>query len=1204
MKYLYYTLSLAMWASCPICLGQSVKINELMASNSTSYLDETGSDEDWIELYNAGAAAVDLGGYYVTDDAGELKKFQLPAGTGNLIIQPGSFLILWASGIPSRGPKHLGFGLSGDGEQFLLVAPDETIIDQIDFPKQRTDISYGRKTNGSAEIVYFSPPSPNASNVAANSYTGFASAPVMSVESGFFQNSFNLTISTATPGAEVYYTTDGSQPDKDNITPPGKAYQFKNQYPKDPGQSTGPTFTGNFLTVKQNSPVNIQITDKSSQPDVYAAISATNDFTPTYNSVPVKPVYKGTVIRARTYEAGKLPSETESRTYLFTSDGQPKSQLAVFSIKTDPDDMFDYEDGIGVAGKDFVDWRNNNPGAGSFGVPVGNYYRGSEIPSNVEVLVNGSVVVNQDLGLRIHGQGSRTHDKKSFRLYSTGPNASQSDVDYPLFPTLPFHTFKRLILRNSGNDYERTLMKDSYIHQIAKGLDIELQEYRPVTTYLNGEYWGIHDLREREDEYYFASHYALEPENIEFFADPDIENNSGHYADLSDFIKNNNMADANNYNYALARMDMDNFIDYCILELYCANWDWPYGNVTYWRHKVPYNPSAGKGKDGRWRWALFDVDLSFEDVSADQFPKALGAPDFLLQYLLPNLTFRNKFINRYADLINSHFQPSRLLSQIDVCKNLIANEIPRNIERWNRPSSYATWESNVNLMVNFATNRPGVARGHIQSQFNLVDGTRSLTVNVSNPDQGYVRVNTIDILPSTLGVAANPYPWSGTYFKNVNITLTAVPKPGYKFLQWENASNQVVSNVAVITFAPSSTTPLFRAVFAVDVAPVQVPAPLDAGACVYNFNAWPATTAGGTFPDNMRFVYMENDDPGLTSNVVGFTSGVYNLTSRTRINGLDNAGISFINTGNAAGNPGYPGMKLGGAVLALNTTGKTQVSVKWTGGTVTPNTRPYAIRLQYRLSESGPFTDVLNTSNQPVEYVRSATAGHEQLINWVALPSDALDKPYVQLLWRYYCTDATATGARDELRLDDITVQTCSNPLPVTLVSFNASVVEEKVLVTWTTTEEKNSDYFDVQRSPDTRSWGTVGRITGKGTIMALNKYRLEDPSPLPGTSYYRLKQVDTDHTYTYSHMVSVQRPGFEVSLFPNPADHILYIKLANQKDRFSYIISDVSGQIRLRSYAPQGRSSIPVGSLSPGLYLIRIQNNDGTATSLKFIKK
>ena len=134
MKHLYYTISLAIWASCAICLGQSIKINELMASNSSSYLDETGSDEDWIELYNAGAAAVDIGGYYVTDDVGELKKFQLPFGTGNLIIQPGSFLILWASGVPARGPKHLGFGLSGDGEQFLLVARPRAVAGRFTCP--------------------------------------------------------------------------------------------------------------------------------------------------------------------------------------------------------------------------------------------------------------------------------------------------------------------------------------------------------------------------------------------------------------------------------------------------------------------------------------------------------------------------------------------------------------------------------------------------------------------------------------------------------------------------------------------------------------------------------------------------------------------------------------------------------------------------------------------------------------------------------------------------------------------------------------------------------------------------------------------------------------------------------------------------------------------------------------------------------------
>ncbi|MCE7060305.1 CotH kinase family protein [Dyadobacter sp. CY343] len=1204
MKYLQ--LSIWMLASLvfPKCNAQSVFINELMASNSNAYQDQVGEDEDWIELYNAGGTTVDLGGYYVSDDPGELKKFQLPSGTGDYVMPAGSYLILWASG-KTHLARHLSFNLSGDGEEFFLSTPGEVIVDHLGFPKQRADISYGRKTNGGPEIVFFSPSSPNAGNVAANSFTGVSEPPAMSAASGFFQNPFTLTITSAVPGAEIYYTTDGSEPNKNNTVAPGTAYQFKNQYPQNPGQSAGPTLTRNFLTLKQNSPLNLSITDKSSQPDVYASISTTNDFTPTYAAVPVKPVYKGMVVRAKVYETGKLPSETISRSYWFTPNGQPKSNLPVFSIKTNPDNMFDYVKGIGVAGKDFVDWRNANPAAGSFGVPAGNYYRSDEIPVNVEMLVDGVPVMNQELGLRIHGAGSRTHDKKSFRLYSTGQNASQSNIDYPIFPSLNFHTFKRLLLRNSGNDYERMLLKDAYIHQIAKGLDMELQDYRPAVTYLNGEYWGIHDVRERLDEYYYASHYALEPDHIEFFADPDISGNSGHYGDLSNYIKTHNMADAGSYNYALERMDMDNFIDYCVLELYAANWDWPYGNVTYWRHKVPYNPAAGKGKDGRWRWSLFDVDLSFEELDANQFGKALGAPDFLLQYLLPNPTFRKKFINRYADLINSYFQPQRLLAEIESCKNAISGEIPENIKRWNRPASVDAWEANIQLMVNFATNRPNIARGHIQSQFGLNEGTRQITVNVSNAAHGFVRVNTIDILPTTPGLTGNPYPWKGTYFKDVSIALTAIPKPGFKFLQWENITNGDVLITPTIEFVPSSGSN-YRAVFGTDVAPTKFPEPLDESACVYLLTSWAANAVAGTFPAHMGFVYMANDDPELSSEVVGFTSGAYDLTSRTRISGLGNEGISFINTGNAAGNPGYAGMKLGGAILALNTTGKTQVSVKWTGGTVTPNFRPYAIRLQYRLSETGPFTDVLNTSSQPVEYVRSATAGHSQMMPWVKLPAAALNQPYVQLLWRYYCIDPTISGARDELRLDDIAIQSCSDPLPVTLIRFDAKTVENQVAVTWVTSSELNNHHFEVERSADAKNWLLLKSVPGNGTSSQPKRYGIADELPLGGRSYYRLKQIDYDQTYMYSNLVSVNRPQPEAAtLYPNPVKSVLRIILPQPCDASSYSITDIAGRKRKAGKISNCDAlAIPVETLGSGLYMVQITMKTGTISRLKFLKE
>jgi hypothetical protein len=223
---------------------------------------------------------------------------------------------------------------------------------------------------------------------------------------------------------------------------------------------------------------------------------------------------------------------------------------------------------------------------------VGNYYRGDEIPVNVEMLVGGVPVLNQELGLRIHGAGSRTHDKKSFRLYSTGENASAEQYRLPNLSVPCLSTrLNGFYSETPEMTTSEILFKDAYIHQIGKGLNMELQDYRPPVTYLNGEYWGIHNARERLDEYYYASHYALEPDNIEFFADPDISGDTGHYADLSGYIKTHNMADGTNYNYALARMDV--WITSSIIV--CWNYMRPTGTgpmeiLTYWRHKVPYNP--------------------------------------------------------------------------------------------------------------------------------------------------------------------------------------------------------------------------------------------------------------------------------------------------------------------------------------------------------------------------------------------------------------------------------------------------------------------------------------------------------------------------------------------------------------------------------------------------------------------------------------
>ena len=464
MKALTLMLIITLWIGNYFTLFAQVYINELMASNATT-LDDTGDTSDWIELYNGGSSTVNLQGYYLSDDFGLLTKYQLPSGTSQYIIPAGGFLLLWASSLPARGVKHLGFSLSASGEKIVLTAPNGTsIVDSMSFDVQRTDVSYGRLPNGGVTRKYFSPASPNTANQLANAYEGFVASPVFSVQSGYFQHTFSLVITCPELNSVIYYTTDGSEPSNTNTS--GTSFQYKNQYPENPGQSTGASLTKTFQTFQYSNP--LSIIDKSPLPNNIANISSTYNQTPTY--LPANPIYKGMVVRVKVYAPNKLPSNVASRTYFFTPDGLPKSTLPVFSIKTNANKLFDYDYGIYVAGTDFVAWRTANPTLPSFAVPFGNYYRETEIPANMEYIENGVPILNQEVGLRIHGAGTRIWDKKALRLYSTGENASKNDMNYAFFPSLSLNSFKRLILRNSGNDYERTLMKDGTIQHYGRSV--------------------------------------------------------------------------------------------------------------------------------------------------------------------------------------------------------------------------------------------------------------------------------------------------------------------------------------------------------------------------------------------------------------------------------------------------------------------------------------------------------------------------------------------------------------------------------------------------------------------------------------------------------------------------------------------------------------------------------------------------------------
>jgi len=939
----------------------------------------------WVELYNNGSTPAVLDDFMllIGDEEIPLPSQVLSSNEFLIVDHPITFTALTQY---SYSPL------------IRLVDAQEQVIHKL--PSLKLN---GARTLGidpiSGNIVLFWENSPGRENP-ENGIKAQLSPPEFSLPAGFYQENVNLSISSVHQGATIRYTMDGSTPTENS-----------------------PIFTGTLT-----------LNNREGEPNSISMIP-TNQFGPghPYNEEwqpPAGEIKKLNIIRARVFFSGAEPSETVTSSYLIHPEGADRFSFPVVSISTDPENFFDNDTGIYV-------WGNNN-----------NYnQRGDEWerPVFFEFFEpDGSMGFAQQLGARIHGGTSRSRPRKSLRMYARS-DYGQSWVNYQLFPDKNISQFKRFILRNSGNDWDRALFRDAFMQNLVKDLGIDIQHSRPAIVFINGEYWGIHNIRDRFDARYIETHYGLDQDSFTMMDNNsvfDSGNEAGvsHYNQMRSFINNPGVASAVNYEHVKTLMDVDNFTDYQIAQIYFRNTDWPGNNLQYWRSFNDYDPNAPHGLDGRWRWMLFDTDFGFnldfnyitghpEGPAHNTLSFALQTgnnnwpnPDwstFLLRRLMVNTTFKTNFINRFADLLNTNFREDVVLAKIDSLEVLYLPEMEEHIHRWRRPVTVSSWQETLASMRSFGQQRPGFMRQFIMQQFGI-PGTFQLTLNVNDSDFGTLEVNRTRIIPTTEGVSSQAYPWSGTYFRTIPVTVTAHPRTGYRFVQWQGASN---STNPVVTITPSGNTSL-TALFEPDDTGEGDITPWNLSAGPYFFSTWSASEPEGTYPPNMKFYQTDTLDPRLNDEMDQPWSLPYNLTNRSRINGLGDDGFAFLNTGNAQEDGGG---FLGTAVLALNTTGAEQVQVTWRGGTVTPNSRVYHIRLQYRVGGSGAFEDVLDEMGQPVEYMRNEEAGHSQLIGPVSLPASVLDRNYVELRWKYYYTGirlSEDSGARDQLRVTDIFVST------------------------------------------------------------------------------------------------------------------------------------------------------------------------------------
>ena len=868
---------------------------------------------------------------------------------------------------------------------------------------------------------------------------------------GFYTENFALELSHPHPDAHIYYTLDGSIPNPDNLD--GTTYHHMDRY-RSPQQVL---IEKSYVTLSYQSHSTISIYNRTNDENYVSRMQTTFEYEAEPYYFPQKTVFKGVVVRAIAVVDTQV-SPVETHTYFVSPEGRSRFSLPVISLAVQEDQFFDYEDGIYVPGKIYDE---QNPFNTSGDARANHTQRGIEWErkATIELFEPESSIADlrQDLGIRIHGGWSRAHPMKSLRLYARS-DYGENRFRHQIFPDEPYTDFNRLLLRNSGNDWPEAMLRDPLMQSIVKHMNVDTQAYRPYVVFINGEYWGIHNMRERYDKHYLERRYSVDPENIDMLTGNawTNEGSNRHYRQTLDYIREHGLEDEHHFEYINTRIDLENYIDYQIAKIFVANTDWPGNNVDFWRYRTErFEPDAPPGQDGRWRWLVVDMDFGFHlyagcepgndvctppDHNTLEFAARDDGPGWpnppwsteLFRELLRNQQFRHDFITRYLDQLNTAFLPDRLMHEVLNVSGAVEPEMDEHLERWFSGRTwhhFDRWKYLINnRLLPFAEQRPGYARDHLKDFFDLGNRYR-LTVDVSDPAAGFVKVNTVSITTETPGVAVDPWPWRGVYFEDVPVVLTARPMPGYRFSHWKGEGLRYHNSVLKLNVRGPEK---IKAVFYPDNENEVFPKAHSLREGAFRFDEWssdiidqwPVNEPEAGYPDHMAFVYMDEEDPRLSAEISGFTEGMYNLDSRTRINGLGDDGFAFINTSN--GNVGYPETRLGGAILAINTRRVRNIRVQWEGITVRPNSREYNLRLQYRIGSEGRFKDVLDEYGKPVEYNRNSEAGHRMMLGPVTLPEDAEDKAYVQLFWRYYHTAVRLdeeSGQRSKMAVSHILIE-------------------------------------------------------------------------------------------------------------------------------------------------------------------------------------
>lgn len=945
MNHVFKYSLLLLFLHQSFCVFPQIVINEVCSHNTSDTTDEENKYEDWIELYNSGAAPVNLNGYRIADQTPDPSVWNLP----DITLDPGSHFVLFASEknrkvkihhwetavketdtwkytAPANDPpanwKQTGFNDAtwmsgtgmigyGDGDD-VTILPNGTIAvfmrkafavadtskllqailhidyddafvaylngvevaraniknitpsrwDQAEAEREALVYKGGKYEKYTIQKEMLKNTLVNGVNILAvqchnqsivgtkedmtiRTFLSFGmkdSGSQFSPTPSWFNEplqAFHTNFKLSNSGSEKLRLISPAATLIDMITiPEMRANNSYGRYPDGssawnvyinptPGFINPSGYSGYCndtitFSVEGGFYPSSQTLTLGGASEIHYTLDGTD---PTYSS----PLYTApltisstTVVKAACFSNTLAAPGVYTKTYFINEN----IDLPVFSISVNPDDFFNPQTGIYVLGPDADSSNMPNYGA--------NFWFDWERPVHIEFFDKQKYKCFEvDADARIFGNYSRWLPMKSLAIIMSN-KYDAPEINYQLFPYKNITTFKSFVLRNSGGDFNTTHFLDGLIQMRAFGKTaLDIQAYRPSVVFINGQYWGIHNIREKLNENYVEANSGVDADKVDLLDSwaKQIEGDNNIYYLWWNAV-NNNMSIPSNFNMIADSFDLDNMIDYFATEIYISNWDWPVNNIKAWR------PQTGSRK---YRYILWDTDLSLglfnlQDASLNQLGRVknsvnldMGPHAEIFFSLTKNIAFRNRFINRSADLMNTIFTPADFSQLLYRLRDSIANEMPRHLARWGTTETY--WNGQINGRIDFINARPAAARSQMVSEFNLVKQV-DVTLNVMPAGAGIIKMNTI--YPDT-------YPWTGVYFDGVPVTITAIPNPGYTFSEWKapvlipsgNPNKSITLNV--------NLNETFTAYF------TGAAAPLDLKISEINYHSEPAKESGDWF---------------------------------------------------------------------------------------------------------------------------------------------------------------------------------------------------------------------------------------------------------------------------------------------------------------------------------------------------------------------